>query len=75
MHGEKVRIYDNKLLLRDTGVVFTLERDFLSMMTDYDFNKTDSPDANQNFNFLSEIFFDIHTRGYFLRDKNLTKIY
>ena len=47
MHREKVTIYDDKLLFRDTGVFFRLTRDVLSMITDYDFNKTDSPDANR----------------------------
>ena len=41
MKKEKVRLYDDKLLFRDTGVVFTLKGDILSMITDYDFNKTD----------------------------------
>ena len=27
MNGEKVRIFDDKLLFRDTGVVFTSEGD------------------------------------------------
>ena len=45
MHREKITIYDDKLLFRDTGVVFTLIGDILSMITDYYFNKTDSSDA------------------------------
>ena len=45
MNGQKVTIYDDKLLSRDTGVFFTLKRDIRSMITDYDFYKTDSPDA------------------------------
>ena len=63
MHGEKITIYDNKLLFRDTGVVFTLKRYILSMVTDYDFNGTDSPDAKEIFNFLYEMHFDKHEKG------------
>ena len=37
MEKEKVTIYDDKLLFRDTGVVFTLKGDLLTMNTDYDF--------------------------------------
>ena len=39
MHGEKVKIYDDKLPFRDTGVDFTLKRVILSMITHSDFNK------------------------------------
>ena len=63
MHGEKVKIYDDKLLFRDTGVVFTLKDDLLSMITDYKFNKKKSPDAKQIINFLDEMHFDIHALG------------
>ena len=41
MHGEKVRIYDDKLLFRDTVVVSALKGDVLTMITDYDFYKKD----------------------------------
>ena len=34
LHREKVTIYDEKLLFRDTGVVFALKGDILSMITD-----------------------------------------
>ena len=47
MNGEKVSLYDDKLVFRDTGVVFTLQGDILSMITDYDFKKPESPDAKQ----------------------------
>ena len=63
MHGEKVTIYDDKLLFRDTGVVFTLNGDILSMITNYDFSKTDSTDAEQIISFLDEMQFDIHAKG------------
>ena len=39
MKGEKVSFYGDKLVFRDTGVLFTLFGDILSMITVYDFNK------------------------------------
>ena len=47
MKGEKVTLYDDQVLFRDNGVVFTLKGDILLMITDYDFNKTHSNDAKQ----------------------------
>ena len=47
MNGEKGKFYDYKLLFRDTGVVFSLNGDIQSIITEYDFIKTDSPDAKQ----------------------------
>ena len=75
MQREKVTIHDEKLLFRDTGVVFTLKRDILSIITDYDFNKTNSPDAKQIFDFLVELNFDIHAKGKSSKEKNLMKNY
>ena len=75
MNGQKVRIYDNKLLFRDTGVVFTLEGDLLSMITDYEFIKKESSDAKQIINFMDEMHFNVHARGKGNRDKNLIKNY
>ena len=62
MHGQKITIHDDKLIFRDTGVLFTLKRDILSMLTDDDFKKTDSPDAKQFINFLNEMNFDTHAQ-------------
>ena len=45
------------------------------MITDYDFNKTDSPEAKQFVNFLDEMNFDINAKGKSSRDKNLLKNY
>ena len=45
MNGEKVTIYDVKLVFRDIGVVFTLKGGIILRITDFDFIKTDSPDA------------------------------
>ena len=39
-------MYNVEILFRDTGVLFTLKRDILSMMIDYNFIKTDSIDSN-----------------------------
>ena len=72
MDGEKVPLYDDKLVFRDSGVVFTLKGDILSMITDY-FIKTDSPDAKHFINFLDEMHFVIHAKGKSSRDKNLMK--
>ena len=52
MNGEKVTLYDDKVLFKDTGVLFALKGEILSMIIDYDFNKTHSPDANQFINFF-----------------------
>ena len=43
------------------------------MITDYKFNKTDSLDAKQFFNFLDEMHFDKHAKVKSLRDRNLLK--
>ena len=37
--GEKVTIYDDKLLFRDIGVVYMLNENILPMITDYDLKK------------------------------------
>ena len=73
MNGEKVTLYDDKLLFRDTGGVLLLKGDFLLMITDYDFNKTHSPYAKQFFNFLNEMHFDTHARVKSSTDNNLIK--
>ena len=69
-NGEKVTLYDDKLLFRDTGVAFMLKGDLLSMKTDFDFDKTNSPDAKQIINFLDQLHFDIHAKGRISRDEN-----
>ena len=43
------------------------------MIIDYDFNRTNSPDAKQIIHFLDEMHFDIHAKGKSSRDKNLLK--
>ena len=45
------------------------------MITEYDFNKTDSPDAKQIINFLDEMHFDIHAKEKSSSDKNNIKNY
>ena len=47
----------------------------MSKLTDYDFNKTDPPDAKQIISFLAKIHFDIHAKGESSRDINLIKNY
>ena len=73
MNKAKVRIYDDKLVFRETGVVFRLKGDILSMITVYDFNNTDSPDAKQTINFLDEMKFDIYAKSESFRDMNFIK--
>ena len=70
MLSKAVTIYDDKLHFRETGV-FTLKGDNLSMITDYDFNKTDSIDTKQFNNFLDEKHFDIHAKCKCSTEKNL----
>ena len=45
------------------------------MITDYEFYKTDSPDAEQIIKCLDEMHFDIHAKGKSSRDKHLIKNY
>ena len=45
------------------------------MITDYDFNKTDSPDAKQSFNILDELHFNIRITGKSNRDRTLRNNY
>ena len=71
MIGEKVTLYDDKLHFGDSDVVLTLKRDILSMITDYDSDKTNSPDAKQINNFLGELHSDIHAKNIKPRAKNL----
>ena len=71
MNGEKVTLYDDKLHFGDTGVVFTLKAYILSMITDYDFNKTESPDAKQISIFLDEMHFNLLATGKSNRDRTL----
>ena len=75
MNGEKVTLYNSRLLFRNTGVVFTLKEGILSRITDYDFNETNSPDAKQIINFMNEMHVDIHATGKSSRDISLKKNY
>ena len=72
---EKVTFYNDKLLFRDSGVVFTLQGDILSTITGYDFKKSHSPDAKQIINFLKEMHFNTRATGKSNRHKNLIKNY
>ena len=73
IHGEKLTIYvDN--FFKDTGVVFTLKTDVLSMMTDYNFDKTDSPDAKQLSIFWMKCILMYIQKSKSLLDKNLIEI-
>ena len=50
-----------------------LEGGFLSMITDYDFDKKDSPDAKQIIKILGEMHFEIQAKGKFLENKKTKK--
>ena len=71
----KVTIKEHILLLRDTGVVLTLKRGVPSIITDYDFNYLDSPDAKQTINILNEMLFALYEKSKSYKDKNLIKNY
>ena len=73
MNGEKNSFFDDKLVFRDTAVVFTLKGDYLSIIGDYDFNTQESPDAKQNIKFLFEMHFNTRTTGKSQRDRNFIK--
>ena len=73
MKREKVSFYDDKLVYRDTGVIFTLKGDNLSRISGYDFIKTDSPDAKHFDSFLDGMNFNIRATGESNRDRNLVK--
>ena len=75
MNGEKFTLYDDKLLFSDTGLFFTLKGDILSMKTDYDFKKSESPDAKQINNLLDEMHFNTRATGKSNRDRNLINTY
>ena len=68
MKRERSTLYDKKLLFKDTVVVFTLKRDILSMITDYDFNETNSPVAKQIVDYMDEIFLDIRAKAKISKD-------
>ena len=68
-------MYVDMVVFRNSGVVFQLKGDILSMTTEYDFNKTDSPDAKQITNFLDEMHFDIHAKYKSSSDENLITIH
>ena len=69
INGEKVTLYEDKLHFRDTGVVFTLKGDILSMITDYYFIKLESPDAKQMLNSLEEMDFNINRTAKSKKDR------
>ena len=73
MNGQKVTIYDDKLVCVNSGKFFTLRGDLLKLITDLKSNTTGSPDANPIVEFLVEIHFEIYARGKSLRDRNLAK--
>ena len=73
MKARKVSFYDDKFVYRDTRVIFTLKSDILSMITEYYFIKTDSPDAKHIISFLDEMHFNIRATGNCNRDSKVIK--
>ena len=71
----KGTLCDDKLLYRDTGLFFTLEGEIPSLITDYDFNKTHSPDAEHFYIFLEGLHFDTIAKIKIFKDGNLIKNY
>ena len=63
MNKEKVSIYDDKIVLQNSGKILTLRSGVLKMITYYNFKTTDSPDAKLIINFTDEMHFIIHSRG------------
>ena len=63
MNKEKVTIYDDKIVLQNSGKIFASRGAVLKMNTYYNFKTTDSPDAKVIINFTEEMHFIIHSRG------------
>ena len=74
MKGEKLTIYDNKVIFENSGKIFTLRGDVLKMVADYNFDTTNSPDAKLINDLMVEMHVAKHSRGKSLRDRNLKKI-
>ena len=75
MNGEKVAIYDDNLVFKNNGKIFTLRGDVLKTITEYKVNKTDSPDAKLIIDTMDELHLDIHSRGRSLRYRNFIEKY
>ena len=73
MNGETITLYGDKLVVKNSGMLFNLREGVLKITTTYQFKTTDSPDAKLNIDFRDEIHFDIHTRVESLRASNLIK--
>ena len=57
MNVENNTIYDEKLVFKNNRKIFSLRGDVLKMITNYKFNKTDSPDAKLIIDFVDEVRF------------------
>ena len=69
MKREKSILDDKKLLFKDTGKVFTLKGDILSMKNDYDFDETNSAVAKQIIDFMDKMLLYIRAKGKISKDK------
>ena len=74
MNGEKNTIYDDKIVFKKTGKIFTLSESVLKMITDYKIITTDSLKAKLIIGLMNEIHFDTDARGKSLRDRYLIRI-
>ena len=59
---ERRTTHDDKLVLKNSGKIFTLRGDVLKMLTDYKYNSADSPDARIIIDIMEEMQFDLHAR-------------
>ena len=75
LNGEKVAIYDDKLVFKKNGKIFTLRGYVLKMITEYKFNTTESPDAKLIIDITDEMHFVTNSRGKSFRGRILTNNY
>ena len=73
MNGEKNTKYDDKLVFKNSGKIFTLRSHVRKMIKDFKINTTDSLDAKLIIDFMDGIRFDKPSRGKDLTDRKLIK--
>ena len=73
MNGEKLTLYNEKLVFKNSVKIFTLRVDVLKMIDDFKFNTTDSPDAKKTIDVKDKIRFDMYSGNKNLRITYLLK--
>ena len=73
MNVEKRTKYNDNLVFKISGKIFTLGGDVLKKITEYRINTTDSTDEKRIIDIMDEMHFDIQFRDKSLRDTNLIK--